>query len=179
MTKNIYKRVLKKKSQDLWLQDVSVKETDSNKLQRDKSNLEFSAILRKREEEKEKVSKYSKTTDGSSIPSLQPRSSRHSYSQNDAEEKGGRKKREINGTVYRDVTGSRGKALGSIGFHHFFQKRSIKLLEAKLFLANLPSYYLQKYLVKGLHLQIFVNKLRNYQLSTEKPNTSPGSKCAT
>lgn len=98
------------------------KETDSNKLQRDKFNLEFSAILRKREEEKEKISKYSKTTDGSSIPSLQPKSSRHSYSQNDAEEKGGRKKREINGTIYRDVTSNRGKALGSIGFHRFFPK---------------------------------------------------------
>lgn len=54
------------------MQDVLVKEIDSNKLQRDKFNLKFSVILRKREEEKEEISKYSKTTDGTSIPFLQP-----------------------------------------------------------------------------------------------------------
>lgn len=70
--KKYLRKSFKKKSQDLWLQDVLVKEIDSNKLQRDKFNLKFSVILRKREEEKEEISKYSKTTDGTSIPFLQP-----------------------------------------------------------------------------------------------------------
>lgn len=68
----IFTKEFLKKSQDLWLQDVLVKEIDSNKIQRDKFNLKFSVILRKREKEKEEISKYSKTTDGTSIPFLQP-----------------------------------------------------------------------------------------------------------
>lgn len=61
MTKITMRVLRKKSSQDIWWQDVLVKEINSNRPQRDKLNLKFSVILRKRQKEKQKVSKCSKS----------------------------------------------------------------------------------------------------------------------
>ena len=50
----------KKPSQDIWWQDVLVKEINRNRPQRDKLNLKFSVIFRKRQKEKQKVAKCPK-----------------------------------------------------------------------------------------------------------------------
>lgn len=47
----------KKPSQDIWWQDVLVKEINRNRPQRDKLNLKFSVIFRKRQKEKQKCPK--------------------------------------------------------------------------------------------------------------------------
>ena len=70
------------------------------------------------------------------------------------------KKREITGTVCREGRGSGGKALGIVGFLSFSKRGTSNSLRSKAASCQLFFSYLQKYLIKILHLQIFVNNNR-------------------
>ena len=67
------------------------------------------------------------------------------------------RKREITGTVSGRKEVAEGKNWALLVFIAFPKEEYQIILEAKLLLANF-SCYLQKYLIKRLHLQIFVNK---------------------
>ena len=67
------------------------------------------------------------------------------------------RKREITGTVSGRKEMVEGKNWALLVFIAFPKREYQILLEAKLLLANF-SCYSQKYLIKRLHLQIFVNK---------------------